>query len=96
MIGLTGTDARYLDRYKMGEIRFKQEIKEGKRKHRKNILQLEKNSEIKRKLEKLYELNVKNKYKVNDNLMKMLSDEQLLFTAYDKLKGNVGSMTPGT
>ena len=80
----------------MGEIRFKQEIKEGKRKHRKNILQLEKNSEIKRKLEKLYELNVKNKYKVNDNLMKMLSDEQLLFTAYDKLKGNVGSMTPGT
>lgn len=80
----------------MGENRFKQEVKEVKRKHRKNIQQLEKNSEIKRKLEKLYDLNLKNKLKVNDNLMKMLSDEQLLFTAYEKLKGNVGSMTPGT
>lgn len=80
----------------MGEIRFKQEIKEGKRKHRKNIQQLEKNSDIKRKLEKLYDLNSKNKSKVNDNLMKILSSEELLFTAYEKLKRNTGSMTPGT
>ena len=49
-----------------------------------------------KKLEKIYKLNSEDKFKVNDNLMKMLSDEHLLFTAYKKLKENDGFMTPGT
>lgn len=80
----------------MGEIEFKQGIKTGRRKHLENKQKLEKNSEVKGKLEKLYKLNLENKSKVNDNIMKILSDEHLLFTAYEKLKRNEGSMTPGT
>lgn len=78
----------------MGEKRVKQGF--GKKQHKKNRLLMESESGVKEKLKKLYLLNAANNSKVNDNLMKMLYDRELLFSAYEKLKGNQGSMTPGT
>lgn len=67
-----------------------------KRQHINNIKNLEKKSEIITKLQKLYLLNEENPDKVNDNLMKFVANEELIFTAYEKLRTNKGSMTPGT
>lgn len=78
----------------MGENRVKQGLR--KKYYREERLSMESVSKIKEKLKKLYVLNTANNSKVNDNLMKILCDKELLFTAYEKLKGNRGSMTPGT
>jgi group II intron reverse transcriptase/maturase len=67
-----------------------------KKQHKKNRKNLEQKSEIKIKLQKLYLLNQQNPCKINDNLMKLVANEELIFTAYEKLKANKGSMTPGT
>jgi len=64
--------------------------------HREKRLSMESVSELKERLKKLYILNTANNYKVNDNLMKILCNRELLFTAFEKLKSNRGSMTPGT
>jgi group II intron reverse transcriptase/maturase len=78
----------------MGENRVKQGS--NKKYHREKWLSMESVSELKERLKKLYILNTANIYKVNDNLMKILCNRELLFTAYEKLKSNRGSMTPGT
>jgi group II intron reverse transcriptase/maturase len=78
----------------MGENRVKQGL--NKKYHREKRLSMESVSELKERLKKLYILNTANNYKVNDNLMKILCNKELLFTAYEKLKSNRGSMTPGT
>jgi group II intron reverse transcriptase/maturase len=79
----------------MGMNRIEKE-KLVKAQHKKNRKKLEEKSVIKIKLQKLYSLNKENPNKVNDNLMKFVANEELLFTAYEKLKANKGSMTPGT
>jgi len=78
----------------MGENRVKQGS--NMKYHREKRLSMESVSELKERLKKLYILNTANNYKVNDNLMKILCNRELLFTAYQKLKSNRGSMTPGT
>nr|NP_066492.1 orf621 [Rhodomonas salina]AAG17763.1 orf621 [Rhodomonas salina] len=47
------------------------------------------------KLKKLYELNKENTNKSNDNLMKFLYDEGMLWNAVEKLKKNKGAATFG-
>lgn len=78
----------------MGENRVKQGS--NMKYHREKRLSMESVSELKERLKKLYILNTANNYKVNDNLMKILCNRELLFTAFEKLKSNRGSMTPGT
>jgi len=78
----------------MGENRVKQGS--NMKYHREKRLSMESISELKERLKKLYILNTANNYKVNDNLMKILCNRELLFTAFEKLKSNRGSMTPGT
>lgn len=51
--------------------------------------------EFKQKLEKLYILNQKNINKVNDNLIKIVSDPELLLHAYSNIQTNKESLTPG-
>jgi len=47
-------------------------------------------------LKNLFILNRKKLSKINDNLMKIVANEDLLFSAYEKLKKNRGATTPGT
>jgi retron-type reverse transcriptase len=72
------------------------ETKLEKKLHKKYKKELELKSEVKEKLQKLYLLNKENPKKINDNLMKLVANEELIFTAYEKLRTNKGSMTPGT
>jgi RNA-directed DNA polymerase len=78
----------------MGDNRVKQGLR--KNYHREKRLSMESVSELKKKLKKLYVLNTANNSKINDNLMKILCNTELLFTAYENIKDNRGSMTPGT
>lgn len=70
--------------------------KKKKNTHSQQIKELESNSLIRQKLTKIYELNKKDTQKKNDNLIKILASEELLFTAYENLRPNKGSMTKGT
>jgi hypothetical protein len=92
---LPSSIARYIDGRKK-QIGMIKEKKLDKKQHKKTRKELETNSKIKEKLLKLYSLNKENPRKVNDNLIKLVADEELIFTAYEKLKTNKGSMTPGT
>ena len=47
-------------------------------------------------LNKLYQLNKNNPNKINNNLISIVSDPEILASAYHKLKTNQGSMTTGT
>jgi len=64
--------------------------------YKKERKELEKNSKVLETLKKLFVLNKENKSKRNNNLIKLVASEDLLFTAYEKLKKNKGSMTEGT
>lgn len=64
--------------------------------HRKKIRDLEKKSKAIELLKKLYLLNKKDPEKKNDNLINILSDIDLLMSAFEKIKKNKGAATPGT
>lgn len=55
----------------------------------------ESKTKVETKLEKLYLLNKKDPKKVNDNLLKLVADQDLLLSAYGKIQANSGSMTIG-
>lgn len=60
------------------------------------IKKIEIESEVNRKLIKLFELNKKDINKINDNLMKIVADPKLIASVYRKLKTNKRFMTKGT
>ncbi len=72
------------------------ELNSEKEKHRKIRKELQTDSQIRVKLQKLYLLNKKNFYKVNDNLMKLVADEELILISYKKLRTNKEPTTPDT
>lgn len=57
---------------------------------------LESLSPSRAKLNKLWILNKKDPAKINDNLIKLMSDHDMIWNSYQKIKNNKGSMTPGT
>jgi group II intron reverse transcriptase/maturase len=59
------------------------------------LKETEKNSEIVKKLRKLYELNKKNPGKKNDNLIKLICDKELIIAAYGNLQTNSGALSKG-
>jgi len=64
--------------------------------HRKNKRQLEEDSKPLKILKNLFQKNKKDIDTTNDNLIKLVAHEDLLFAAYEKLRRNKGSTTPGT
>lgn len=64
--------------------------------HRKNKRQLEEDSKPLKILKNLFQKNKKDIDTTNDNLIKLVAHEDLLFAAYEKLRRNRGSTTPGT
>lgn len=63
--------------------------------YREEIKELERNSKKFEVLNTLYKLNKKNLNKKNDNLIKIISDPDVLSTAYENLKSNTGIMSKG-
>lgn len=63
---------------------------------REDLRLLETLSPARAKLNKLWILNTKDKKKINDNLWKLMTDHDMIWNAYQKIKKNKGSMTPGT
>ena len=66
-----------------------------RKKYEKLINNLENNSEIKNKLQKLFELNKEKQKKKNDNLIKILSNPQMIITAYGNIQANKKALTKG-
>lgn len=66
------------------------------KKYRSELEELQTNSKALQTLKKLFKLNQSNPNRINDNLIKLVSDVELLQSAYNKLKSNKGSMTKGT
>jgi len=48
------------------------------------------------KLENLSKLNKEEQYSINENILKLVSDKDILLASYSKLKSSPGNMTPGT
>lgn len=70
--------------------------KEKLKKYRLELEELQKNSRTLKILKNLFKLNQKDPNRINNNLIKLVADVELLQSAYNKQKGNKGSMTKGT
>jgi retron-type reverse transcriptase len=79
--------------------KIKLTLKEAKEKRKILITELQhlqNNSTAKKILDRIYSLNKANPKKMNDNLIKIVSDELLLLSAFEKVKRNKGALTVGT
>jgi group II intron reverse transcriptase/maturase len=63
--------------------------------HKEKLKKLNEKVKIQRILRNLYELNSKDLNRKNDNLIKLIANEELILSSYNKLKKNKGSTTPG-
>lgn len=63
--------------------------------YKEKIRKQEQESKIQKTLRNLYKLNTENIHKKNNNLIKIISNKELLLTAYGNLKSNKGSLTAG-
>lgn len=67
------------------------------RKEYQNLLkELTEKSKITKKIKKLYDLNKKDLERKNDNLLKIMCDDELILTAYGNLETNSGALSKGT
>jgi RNA-directed DNA polymerase len=71
-------------------------IKKSSKEYRQELELLNEESEVREKLRKLYTLNKNDSERINDNQIKIIGDEDLLMSSYEKLKKNKRSTTPGT
>jgi len=69
---------------------------ERKNTYKEELKEMTRNSSVREKLSKLIIISTLDKERKFDNLINIVADEQLLWSAYEKIKPNKGATTPGT